>query len=252
MELVTGPPPEKTFPVPLEAGVALLSPGNVSLSMVASKPSGESYDVALPTASGKITVDEKTREVLAVSLEVKLDGLKADESEMATKLKSADFLDVAKFPLAKFESTVIEDLGDGEFSVSGKLTLHGQTVELQFPAQFKVSRRGIRANTRLTLDRTQFGIKHQIDEYSKEVTVAIDVAERGRPRRRRRSSGLAFNVEDGFQAQDKDGDGKLTGDEIPFLIRGADTNNDGTVTKEEATKFAEEELNRRDDARDED
>jgi polyisoprenoid-binding protein YceI len=40
-------------------------------------------------------------------------------------LKSADFLDVQKFPTITFQSTKLEPAGDGEWKATGNLTIHG-------------------------------------------------------------------------------------------------------------------------------
>jgi polyisoprenoid-binding protein YceI len=45
-------------------------------------------------------------------------------------LKSADFLDVERFPTVTFKSRKIEPAGHGESKVSGDLTIHGITREV--------------------------------------------------------------------------------------------------------------------------
>ena len=45
-------------------------------------------------------------------------------------LKSADFLDVEKYPTITFVSTKVQKVGQGEGKVTGNLTLHGVTKEV--------------------------------------------------------------------------------------------------------------------------
>ena len=45
-------------------------------------------------------------------------------------LKSADFLDVEKYPTITFVSTKVQKVGQGEGKVTGNLTLHGITKEV--------------------------------------------------------------------------------------------------------------------------
>jgi len=45
-------------------------------------------------------------------------------------LKSADFLDVEKFPTITFKSKKVEKAGEGKLKVTGDLTLHGVTKEV--------------------------------------------------------------------------------------------------------------------------
>src|ERR1700690_2280526 len=50
-------------------------------------------------------------------------------------LKSADFFDVEKFPALSFKSTQIRRAGEGEFAVSGDLTIHGVTRKVEFKVE---------------------------------------------------------------------------------------------------------------------
>jgi polyisoprenoid-binding protein YceI len=45
-------------------------------------------------------------------------------------LRSADFFDVAKYPQLTFKSTRVEKVGDGEYKVTGDLTMHGVTRQI--------------------------------------------------------------------------------------------------------------------------
>lgn len=52
------------------------------------------------------------------------------EPQRDTHLKSADFLDVEKYPTITFKSKQVTPAGDGELRVVGDLTLHGVTREV--------------------------------------------------------------------------------------------------------------------------
>jgi polyisoprenoid-binding protein YceI len=52
------------------------------------------------------------------------------EPDRDKHLKSADFLDVEKFPTMTFKSKRVTKAGDGELTVVGDLTLHGVTKEV--------------------------------------------------------------------------------------------------------------------------
>ncbi|MDT8396991.1 MAG: YceI family protein [Pseudomonadales bacterium] len=70
----------------------------------------------------------------ASSIEVTIDPASIDTNHEArnTHLKSADFLDVEKYPEIKFVSTGFKVKGDGVATVSGDLTLHGVTRSISF------------------------------------------------------------------------------------------------------------------------
>jgi polyisoprenoid-binding protein YceI len=63
------------------------------------------------------------------SLEAVIDASTVNTNEPArdTHLRSADFLDVEKYPTIAFRSTSVESAGEGELSVKGDLTIHGVT-----------------------------------------------------------------------------------------------------------------------------
>jgi polyisoprenoid-binding protein YceI len=54
------------------------------------------------------------------------------DAQRDAHLKSADFLDVEKFPALSFKSTRIERRGQGEVTVEGDLTIHGVTRKTVF------------------------------------------------------------------------------------------------------------------------
>jgi len=74
------------------------------------------YDPENPTAS---------------SVEVVIDANKINTLEAArdAHLKSADFLDVERYPTITFKSGSITPDGDGELSLKGDLTIHGVTKQ---------------------------------------------------------------------------------------------------------------------------
>lgn len=82
-----------------------------------------SWDSAKPEAS-KISVDLKTA------------SLWSNHAERDKHIASADFLDVKKYPDAKFVSTSVKSTGDKTADVTGDLTMHGVTKPVTFKATF--------------------------------------------------------------------------------------------------------------------
>ncbi|MDC0598537.1 YceI family protein [Gammaproteobacteria bacterium] len=73
-------------------------------------------------------------DISASTIEVMIDPASIDSNHAARDehLASADFLNVASFPEAKFVSTSIMDKGEGMATVTGDFTLHGVTNEISF------------------------------------------------------------------------------------------------------------------------
>jgi polyisoprenoid-binding protein YceI len=74
--------------------------------------------------------------IAASTISVKINPASIDTNHAARDehLRSADYMDVSKFPEAGFTSTMIHDLGQGKMHVTGNFTLHGVTKEISFEA----------------------------------------------------------------------------------------------------------------------
>jgi polyisoprenoid-binding protein YceI len=102
----------------------------------------------------------------ASSITVDIDPASIDTNHVARDehLRTADYLDVAKYPEAGFVSTHIMDMGNGKLHVMGNFTLHGVTREIAFDAvktgegetPFGDYRVGLEGE--LELDVSEFGI----------------------------------------------------------------------------------------------
>ena len=80
-------------------------------------------------------------------------------------LKSADFLDVEKYPAITFKGKRTEKTGDDEFKVAGDLTIHGTTREVVLTVEDVSSEAKdpwggtrIGASAKTKINRQQFGI----------------------------------------------------------------------------------------------
>jgi polyisoprenoid-binding protein YceI len=87
------------------------------------------------------------------------------DAQRDAHLKSADFLDVDKFPVLTFKSTRISKTGDSELAVEGDLSIHGVTHNVVFEIEgpsapmkdpWGNTRIGLSATTRI--NRKDFGL----------------------------------------------------------------------------------------------
>ena len=76
---------------------------------------------------GTFTFDEKKPEKNAISVEIDMASLDSNHALRDKHLRSDDFLDVEKYPTAKFVSKSYTKTGDNTADLSGDLTLHGVT-----------------------------------------------------------------------------------------------------------------------------
>ncbi len=114
---------------------------------------------------GTITLDESALSNSHIEASIDAASITTGDPQRDAHLKSADFFDVEKFPTLSFKSTQISRAAEGEFAVSGDLTIHGVTRKVVFrvegptaPAKdpWGNTRRGLSAATKI--NRKDFGL----------------------------------------------------------------------------------------------
>lgn len=105
-----------------------------------------------------------TIEDSAVEVDIQTASLTAEAGDRLTNhLKSDDFFDVERYPTARFSSTNIVPATDTEnatHTVQGRLTLHGVSRAVTFPATIELTDSEVHARAQLTIDRQQFQITY--------------------------------------------------------------------------------------------
>ncbi|PQJ09623.1 hypothetical protein CJD36_016930 [Flavipsychrobacter stenotrophus] len=113
------------------------------------------------------------------------------QSKLRPHLLSGDFFDAAKFGTAKFVITKVEAYaGDGKdtsivaganFSVSGNLTLKGDTKNVTFPAKIDLDENTLKAKGNFNIDRRQWQMAYGNDKtlgdkfISETVNIKLDL-----------------------------------------------------------------------------
>ena len=80
---------------------------------------------------GSFTIDGSSPENSTATVTIKTASLDTRNDDRDGHLKSADFLDVEKYPEITFASTSIKSVGDGDFIVGGDLTISGVTQPIE-------------------------------------------------------------------------------------------------------------------------
>jgi polyisoprenoid-binding protein YceI len=114
---------------------------------------------------GTVIVDDQDITKSTVSATIETASIDTGVAKRDTHLRSADFLDVAKFPTMTFVSTKVARNGSNGLKVTGDLTLHGVTrsvvLDVEGPSQESKDpkgnfRRGASASTKI--NRKDFGL----------------------------------------------------------------------------------------------
>lgn len=85
--------------------------------------------------TGVLTSDDQDVTKSQVEASIPAASINTREPDRDTHLKSADFLDVEKFPTLTFASTNITRTGEGELEVEGDLTIHGVKRRVVFAVE---------------------------------------------------------------------------------------------------------------------
>nr|WP_298248798.1 YceI family protein [uncultured Halomonas sp.] len=83
--------------------------------------------------SGSFQYDPENLEAASAELEVDVDSLNTNHAERDKHIKSDDFLNAGEYPTATFSSTGFEPTGENEGVLTGELTLHGETQQIDMP-----------------------------------------------------------------------------------------------------------------------
>ncbi len=98
-------------------------------------------------------------EVVSVSFVAQVASLESDAERLTAHLKNEDFFWVEKYPTAIFESVSVTQGGEGgTHTITGDLTIRGQTKRLTFPATVGIGQDGVTASTEFVIDRKDFGV----------------------------------------------------------------------------------------------
>jgi polyisoprenoid-binding protein YceI len=138
--------------------------------------------------SGVLTLDESDVTKSRVEATIDASTINTRDPQRDTHLKSADFLDVEKYPTLTFQSTSVKRTGADEGTVTGELTIHGVTREVVFQVEGPTLpskdpwghiRLGLSATTKIS--RKEFGLTWNAALEAggllvgDEVTITLDV-----------------------------------------------------------------------------
>ena len=113
---------------------------------------------------GTVRYDEEDHSRSSLEISIRTASIDTRDAERDAHLRSADFFDVAKYPVMTFRSTRIQSTGGQTLRIAGDLTILGVTRPITLEAveegrgkdPWGGDRAGFSAST--TLDRRDFGL----------------------------------------------------------------------------------------------
>ena len=252
-----------TESLPAPAGSAqeiALTGENTNIYFLGVKESGDQHGGVFKNVNGTLAINDQAQ-ATALSIEMDVASIETDAGQrLDDHLKSPDFFNVAEFPTVTFQSTSIED-----GICTGDLTMLGETKSISFVLGVMPNGPDMSALADFAVNRFDFGMDYTgkaDDPIKPEVSISVSVGlgpaslaamapdeeeedygsgeSGGDGGNRRRGGGgrrRGGNRQEMFAQMDADGDGKLSGDEIPERlsdrIAEVDTDGDGAVSLEE-------------------
>jgi polyisoprenoid-binding protein YceI len=108
-----------------------------------------------------VSADDPTRSTVSVTIDAA--SIDTDNEQRNGHVRTADFLDVEKFPEITYRSTGVR-VDDGELAVDGDLTIKGVTRPVTLKVESHGVVEGVMGDTRAgfsalaDIDRTEFGV----------------------------------------------------------------------------------------------
>jgi polyisoprenoid-binding protein YceI len=115
--------------------------------------------------SGTLTEHATDSTLSSVEASIPVSTVTTGDPQRDGHIKSGDFFDAEKFPTLNFKSTNVVKKGDGEYEVTGDLTIHGVTKPVKFAVEgpsapgkdpWGNTRIGLSATTKI--NRKDFGL----------------------------------------------------------------------------------------------
>jgi YceI-like domain len=87
------------------------------------------------------------------------------DNGLVNHLKDPDFFDVKKFPFSTITITSVATINVEDKKITGNLTIKGITHPVSFPAKVEVKDGILKANGKLVIDRTLWGIRYNSGKF---------------------------------------------------------------------------------------
>jgi polyisoprenoid-binding protein YceI len=113
---------------------------------------------------GTFELDAANPAASRISVHIDAASINTREEKRDAHLRSADFFDVAQYPELVFDSTNVDKVDDAHYRVTGNLTIHGVTKEVELDAESLGSGKDPWGNERIAfqaqtaINRKDFGL----------------------------------------------------------------------------------------------
>lgn len=114
----------------------------------------------------QISADPQDLTSADISFSIDLNSVDTRNSDRDAHLRAGDFFDTEKFPALTFKATAITKTDDGEYNITGDVSLHGVTRSETFAASFEGEGKDPWGNSKVgfsatgSLKRSDYGLTY--------------------------------------------------------------------------------------------
>jgi polyisoprenoid-binding protein YceI len=170
-------------PADVKAGTYAVEPAHTQVTFSVSHMGISPFAGTFSGASGSMTLDPNKLSATKLSVTIPVTSIQTTSDKLTEELRSADWLDAAKFPTATFVATSVTPRGPDAAAIDGTLTLHGVSKPITIMARFfgaaqnPMSKKdSIGFLGRALIKRSDFGVSKYVPVVSDETVLVINAA----------------------------------------------------------------------------
>lgn len=168
-------------PAQVQSGNYVLDPAHGKITWSMDHMGFSTYVGQFTDVSATLNLDVRNPSASKLQAEVKTDSVGSLNSALDNHLKSADFLDTAKYPTAGFQATTIRLVDADTAEIKGNLTLHGVTKPIVIKADFNQAginpvdkKYTVGFDGHAEIKRSDFGINYGVPLLGDKVTLHFE------------------------------------------------------------------------------
>lgn len=160
-----------------------IAPDDSTVTWIGAKLTGNHVG-GFRTVTGTVYVDDG--QVTGADVVIDASSLYSDTEDLTNHLKTGDFFEVEQYPEARFQTTSLRpaaaadaiEWAEATHLVTGRLTMHGQTNEVTFPAILTADGASATVQSSFIINRQDWGIDYRgkaDDLINDMVRITLDV-----------------------------------------------------------------------------
>lgn len=175
-------------PAQVQSGAYVLDPAHSKITWSVDHMGFSTYVGQFTDVSGTLNLDVRNPSASRLQANVKTDSVNSLNPALDHHLKTADFLDTARYPSAAFQANRIRLIDADSAEITGKLTLRGVTKPIVFVADFNQAgvnpvdkQYSVGFDGHARIKRSEFGIAYGLPVLGDDVTLHFEAEFKRQP-----------------------------------------------------------------------